>query len=210
MGNELCSLRHDFAEQILQIFYACILRIARCAGICVCGICKELQIFFFDCLENRWDSNVCGQLLNSINRCFSVLFLRHFVYTCNAHGTCDFTVFLTGALLVVFHNDRKHHGTCNTVWGIIRLASQTGLPIIPVCIEYESCWRLNKAWDHYAIPKPGSNVNILWKKRLFIPPGITDEQVAEYGRLLAGMMQEGVPDFPPLTQSKLCKSSTES
>ena len=94
--------------------------------------------------------------------------------------------------------------------GIIRLASQTGLPIIPVCIEYESCWRLNKAWDHYAIPKPGSNVNILWKKRLFIPPGITDEQVAEYGRLLAGMMQEGVPDFPPLTQSKLCKSSTES
>ena len=94
--------------------------------------------------------------------------------------------------------------------GIIRLASQTGLPIIPVCIEYESCWRLNKAWDHYAIPKPGSNVNILWKKRLFIHPGITDEQVAEYGRLLAGMMQEGVPDFPPLTQSKLCKSSTES
>ena len=63
VGNELCSLRHDFAEQILQIFYACILRIARCAGICVCGICKELQIFFFDCLENRWDSNVCGQLL---------------------------------------------------------------------------------------------------------------------------------------------------
>lgn len=93
--------------------------------------------------------------------------------------------------------------------GIIKLASQTGLPIVPVCIEYENCWRLNKAWDRYAIPKPCSNVNILWKKRIPIPPDVTDDQVAEYARLLAGMMQEGQPDFPPLTHSKLCKSSTE-
>ncbi len=34
--------------------------------------------------------------------------------------------------------------------GIIKMASQSGLPIVPVCIEYESCWRLNKAWDRYA------------------------------------------------------------
>lgn len=47
--------------------------------------------------------------------------------------------------------------------GIIKMASQSGLPIVPVCIEYENCWRLNKAWDRYAIPKPCSNVNILWK-----------------------------------------------
>lgn len=47
--------------------------------------------------------------------------------------------------------------------GIVKLASQSGLPIVPVCIEYESCWRLNKTWDRYAIPKPCSNVNILWK-----------------------------------------------
>lgn len=93
--------------------------------------------------------------------------------------------------------------------GIIKLASQTGLPIVPVCIEYENCWRLEKAWDRYIIPKPGSNVNILWKKRLFIPPNVTDEQMEDYGRLLAGMIQEGLPDFPPLTQSLLCKSSME-
>ena len=31
--------------------------------------------------------------------------------------------------------------------GIVKLASQSGLPIVPVCIEYESCWRLNKTWD---------------------------------------------------------------
>ena len=93
--------------------------------------------------------------------------------------------------------------------GIIKMASQSGLPIVPVCIEYESCWRLNKAWDRYAIPKPCSNVNILWKKRLFIPPDATDEQVADYARLLAGLLSEGLPDFPPLNQSLLCKSSTE-
>ena len=93
--------------------------------------------------------------------------------------------------------------------GIVKLASQSGLPIVPVCIEYESCWRLNKTWDRYAIPKPCSNVNILWKKRLFIPPDATDEQVADYARLLAGLLGEGLPDFPPLNQSLLCKSSME-
>ena len=93
--------------------------------------------------------------------------------------------------------------------GIVKLASQSGLPIVPVCIEYESCWRLNKTWDRYAIPKPCYNVNILWKKRLFIPPDATDEQVADYARLLAGLLGEGLPDFPPLNQSLLCKSSME-
>lgn len=94
--------------------------------------------------------------------------------------------------------------------GIVKLASQSGLPIVPVCIEYESCWRLNRTWDRYAIPKPCSNVNILWKKRLFIPPDATDEQVVNYARLLAGLLGEGLPDFPPLNQSLLCKSSMES
>lgn len=94
--------------------------------------------------------------------------------------------------------------------GIIKLASQTGLPIVPVCLEYESCWRLNKAWDRYSIPRPCSRVNILWKKRLFVPPAATDEEIEHYARVLSGMMREGLPDFPPLNQSLLCKSSTES
>lgn len=97
---------------------------------------------------------------------------------------------------------RSHHG-------IIKLASQTGLPIVPVCIEYEKCWRLNKAWDHYAIPKPCSDVNVLWKKRLFIPSDITDEQVADFAHILDGMLAEGLPDFPSFNQSLLCKLSTE-
>lgn len=84
--------------------------------------------------------------------------------------------------------------------GIIKLAAQTGLPIVPVCIEYEKCWRLNKAWDHYAIPKPGSDVNILWKKRLFIPKQLTDEQVDDYAARLKSLMSEGLPDFLPLNR----------
>ena len=47
------------------------------------------------------------------------------------------------------------------------------------------------------------------EKALFIPPDATDEQVADYARLLAGLLSEGLPDFPPLNQSLLCKSSTE-
>jgi lysophospholipid acyltransferase (LPLAT)-like uncharacterized protein len=89
--------------------------------------------------------------------------------------------------------------------GIIKLASQTGLPIVPVCIEYEDCWRIRRAWDQYAIPKPCSNVNVLWKKRFFVPSTLTSEQLSEYTERLRGLLSEGLPDFSPIA-SNICKS----
>ncbi len=90
--------------------------------------------------------------------------------------------------------------------GIIKLAADTGLPIVPVCIEYESCWRIGKAWDRYAIPKPCSNVTMLWGKRFYVPADLTEEQMADYAAKLADLMHHGLPDFSPLNQLISCKS----
>lgn len=80
--------------------------------------------------------------------------------------------------------------------GIVRLASMTGLPIIPVNIQYESYWRVNRAWDGFVIPKPFSKVTLVWGKRILVPADITDEQQAEYCRLIEEKMAHGTPDFP--------------
>ena len=52
---------HNLAEQIFQIFYACIFRVSWCACICVCGFSQELKVFFFDSFQFGWDSNIYGK-----------------------------------------------------------------------------------------------------------------------------------------------------
>ena len=44
--------------------------------------------------------------------------------------------------------------------GIIFLAQKTGSPVVPVNMEYSSCWRV-KSWDRFIIPKPFSRVRVI-------------------------------------------------
>lgn len=93
--------------------------------------------------------------------------------------------------------------------GVIKLASETGVPIVPVCIEYKNCWRIKKAWDKFPIPKPCSDVTLLWRNRIFVPPNLSAEDLETYTHLLEEALQLGQPDLPPITESFLCKSSME-
>ncbi len=89
--------------------------------------------------------------------------------------------------------------------GIIKRASVSGAPIVPVCVEYENCWRISKAWDKYCIPKPFSKVNILWKKPVAISANATDEELSQLAAELEILMRAGLPDFEPLTTTEQCK-----
>lgn len=82
--------------------------------------------------------------------------------------------------------------------GIVKLASLTGVPIVPICIEYHNCWRINTAWDKYCIPKPFSKVYAFWKKPFYIPADLTDEELSHYVAELEVLMRVGKPDFEPL------------
>lgn len=82
--------------------------------------------------------------------------------------------------------------------GVIKLASKSGLPIIPLRIQYHSFWRINKAWDGFVIPKPFSRVDMHWCKPITVPADLTDEQMQEYCQLLEKAMSGGTPDFPEI------------
>lgn len=81
--------------------------------------------------------------------------------------------------------------------GVIKLASVSGVPIVPVAIDYANCWRL-KSWDGFAIPKPFSRVNLRWGMPLVVPPDLDDEGIREYAAKLDEMLAVGRPDFEPL------------
>ncbi|HVI83579.1 MAG TPA: lysophospholipid acyltransferase family protein [Chthoniobacterales bacterium] len=44
--------------------------------------------------------------------------------------------------------------------GIIFLAQRTAAPVVPVNMEYSSCWRA-KSWDRFIIPTPFSKVRVI-------------------------------------------------
>src|SRR4029077_11887339 len=44
--------------------------------------------------------------------------------------------------------------------GIIFLAQKTGARVVPVNMEYSSCWRV-KSWDRFIIPRPFTKVRVI-------------------------------------------------
>lgn len=79
--------------------------------------------------------------------------------------------------------------------GVIRLASVSGLPILPLCIDFSSCWRIKKAWDGFVIPKPFSKINILVREPLCVPADIDEATQKEYIEKLDALLACGRPDF---------------
>lgn len=80
--------------------------------------------------------------------------------------------------------------------GVIKLASLTGLPIVPLGISLPQAWRVSKAWDRFIIPKPFSRVELRWGKPLRVAPNLSAEQLAGECRRLEEALSNGTPDFP--------------
>lgn len=59
--------------------------------------------------------------------------------------------------------------------GIIFLAQKTGAPVVPINMEYSSCWRV-KSWDRFIIPRPFSKVRVIIGQPQQIGSTSTDEE----------------------------------
>ena len=72
--------------------------------------------------------------------------------------------------------------------GIIFLAQKARVPIVPVNMEYSSCWRV-KSWDRFIIPKPFSKVRVILGQPEEIGPTSSNEEFErERWRLQNAMM----------------------
>ena len=62
--------------------------------------------------------------------------------------------------------------------GVIKLAQQTGVPIMPISISYSKAIKLN-TWDNFQIPIPFSTVNIVLHEFHRIADVITKEELED-------------------------------
>ena len=73
--------------------------------------------------------------------------------------------------------------------GIVFLAQKSGAAVIPINMEYESCWRL-KSWDRFILPRPFSNVRVIFGAPHHVRPTSGDAEFeSERLRLQDAMMQ---------------------
>ena len=72
--------------------------------------------------------------------------------------------------------------------GIVFLAQKSGASVVPVNIEYSSCWRL-KSWDRFILPRPFAKVHVIIGSPHHVELSDTPQQFeAERQRLQQAMM----------------------
>ncbi len=63
--------------------------------------------------------------------------------------------------------------------GIFQLAAASGAPILPVLTIGEKNWVLHKSWDKLRIPKPFSQVSVIYGAPLSVSPADLEERLPE-------------------------------
>jgi lysophospholipid acyltransferase (LPLAT)-like uncharacterized protein len=67
---------------------------------------------------------------------------------------------LTAGSNVLFTPDGPRGPVYQVSPGVIFVAQKSGAPIIPLHMEYSSCWRL-KSWDRFCVPRPFSRLRFI-------------------------------------------------
>ena len=63
--------------------------------------------------------------------------------------------------------------------GPIHLASETGVRILPISVNYSSYWELG-SWDRFQIPKPWAKITLRLGEPVIIPPNLTDDELEKW------------------------------
>jgi len=65
--------------------------------------------------------------------------------------------------------------------GAIYLASKLGMPLVLLGFGFDRPWRVRRAWDRFAIPRPGSRARCVVSPEIRVPPEL-DRQGIEHFR----------------------------
>ena len=73
--------------------------------------------------------------------------------------------------------------------GLVFLSQKSGAAVVPINMEYSSCWRL-KSWDRFILPRPFSSVRVIFGPPHAVRPTATDAEFeSERLRLQNAMME---------------------
>jgi lysophospholipid acyltransferase (LPLAT)-like uncharacterized protein len=72
--------------------------------------------------------------------------------------------------------------------GCVYLASKLELPLIVMGYGYDRPWRLRKAWDQFAIPRPHSRARAVISGEVFVPPNLDRDGLEHFREQIERLM----------------------
>lgn len=81
---------------------------------------------------------------------------------------------IQGGCMVVITPDGPRGPRYHMSKGPIHIASQLGIPVVALGINYSSYWAV-RSWDGFRIPKPWARLTVIIGNELRIPPDLNDE-----------------------------------
>ena len=82
---------------------------------------------------------------------------------------------IRGGCMVVLMPDGPRGPRYHMSKGPIHIASQLGIPVVALGINYSSYWTV-KSWDGFRIPKPWSKLTLIIGKELHVPEALTADE----------------------------------
>lgn len=79
--------------------------------------------------------------------------------------------------------------------GIVDMASETGLAIVPLCAKANRYWQF-KSWDKIQMPKPFARVDVYYGEPIHVPADLTSEERQHYLELVAEATNAITPPEP--------------
>jgi hypothetical protein len=72
--------------------------------------------------------------------------------------------------------------------GPVYLASKLGLPVVAVGFGADRPWRIARAWDRFAIPRPFARVRAVVGPEVFVPDGVDRHGLEQYRQRIEALL----------------------
>jgi len=72
--------------------------------------------------------------------------------------------------------------------GCIYLSAKLRMPLVCMGFGYDRPWRIRKAWDQFAIPRPFSRARGIFGPRIQIPERINRDSLVQYGNQVESLL----------------------
>ncbi len=72
--------------------------------------------------------------------------------------------------------------------GCVYLASKLGMPLVVMGYGYDRPWRVRRAWDRFAVPRPGSRARAIPSGEIFVPPDLDRRGLEHYRRRIERLL----------------------
>lgn len=90
--------------------------------------------------------------------------------------------------------------------GPIYLASRLGIPVVLLGFGYDRPWRVKRAWDRFAIPRPYSRARVVVAPEMLVPPDLARDGIERFRQQAEAVLNQVTAEAESWAESDAAKT----